>query len=83
MQDEHFKVQCFVLSTFSPSLRRSSEIVQHLEEYFSDMRNGFAAARAHRGSRGADRAVDQRSRSCAGMFPAWPASSSPEEIRMK
>src|SRR6201990_2322227 len=40
MRDEHFKVQMFRFVDVLASLRRSSDIVQHLNEYFADMRNG-------------------------------------------
>ncbi|HYY12814.1 MAG TPA: L-glutamate gamma-semialdehyde dehydrogenase, partial [Chthoniobacterales bacterium] len=42
MRDEHFKAQMFRFVDVLPSLRRSSDIVQHLEEYFADARNGHA-----------------------------------------
>ena len=42
MRDEHFKVQLFRFVDVLASLRRSGDIVQHLDEYFADMRNGFA-----------------------------------------
>src|SRR6266581_1553131 len=42
MRDEQFKVQMFRFVDVLPSLRKSGDIVQHLEEYFVDMRNGFA-----------------------------------------
>src|SRR5437763_2431835 len=42
MRDEHFKVQMFRFVEVLPSLRKSGDIVQHLEEYFAGMRNGFA-----------------------------------------
>src|SRR6266478_584899 len=41
MRDEQFKVQMFRFVDVLPSLRKSSDIVQHLEEYFAGMRNGF------------------------------------------
>src|SRR6266581_7808042 len=41
MRDERFKTQLFRFVAVLPSLRRSSEIIQHLEQYFSD--NGFHA----------------------------------------
>jgi RHH-type proline utilization regulon transcriptional repressor/proline dehydrogenase/delta 1-pyrroline-5-carboxylate dehydrogenase len=41
MRDEHFKVQMFRFVDVLASLRSSRDIVQHLEEYFADMRNGF------------------------------------------
>jgi RHH-type proline utilization regulon transcriptional repressor/proline dehydrogenase/delta 1-pyrroline-5-carboxylate dehydrogenase len=40
MRDEHFKVQMFRFVDVLASLRSSHDIVQHLEEYFADMRNG-------------------------------------------
>src|SRR6266403_2389632 len=39
MHDERFKVQLFRFVDVLPSLRRSREIIEHLNEYFSD--NGF------------------------------------------
>jgi RHH-type proline utilization regulon transcriptional repressor/proline dehydrogenase/delta 1-pyrroline-5-carboxylate dehydrogenase len=42
MRDEHFKVQMFRFVDVLASLHRGTDIVQHLEEYFTDMRNGFA-----------------------------------------
>src|SRR3954468_15954510 len=42
MRDEQFKVQLFRFVDVLASLRRSRDIVQHLEEYFAEMRNGFA-----------------------------------------
>jgi RHH-type transcriptional regulator, proline utilization regulon repressor / proline dehydrogenase / delta 1-pyrroline-5-carboxylate dehydrogenase len=42
MRDEQFKVQMFRFVEVLPSLRKSDDIVQHLEEYFAGMRNGFA-----------------------------------------
>src|SRR6266850_7335098 len=42
MRDEHFKVQMFRFVDVLASLRRSGDIVQHLQEYFAGMRNGFA-----------------------------------------
>ncbi|MEO5719957.1 MAG: proline dehydrogenase family protein, partial [Chthoniobacterales bacterium] len=42
MKDEHFKVQMFRFVDVLASLRNSHEIVRHLDEYFRDMRNGFA-----------------------------------------
>ncbi|PZR76034.1 MAG: L-glutamate gamma-semialdehyde dehydrogenase, partial [Chthoniobacterales bacterium] len=41
MRDEHFKVQMFRFVDVLASLRSSRDIVQHLHEYFADMRNGF------------------------------------------
>ena len=42
MHDERFKTQLFRFVAVLPSLRRSSEIIQHLEEYFSDSNDGFS-----------------------------------------
>jgi RHH-type transcriptional regulator, proline utilization regulon repressor / proline dehydrogenase / delta 1-pyrroline-5-carboxylate dehydrogenase len=44
MRDENFKVQVFRFVDVLPALRRSSEIVRHLDEYFTPApagRNGF------------------------------------------
>src|SRR5215469_17247012 len=41
MRDERFKTQLFRFVAVLPSLHRSSEIIQHLEEYFSDGNDGF------------------------------------------
>ena len=40
MRDEHFKVQMFRFVDVLASLRRPTDIVRHLGEYFADMRNG-------------------------------------------
>ena len=40
MRDEVFKVQMFRFVDVLASLRRSTDIVQHLNEYFAGMRNG-------------------------------------------
>jgi RHH-type proline utilization regulon transcriptional repressor/proline dehydrogenase/delta 1-pyrroline-5-carboxylate dehydrogenase len=42
MRDEDFKVQLFRFVDVLASLHRGTEIVQHLDEYFADMRNGYA-----------------------------------------
>lgn len=42
MHDERFKTQLFRFVAVLPSLRRSSEIIQHLEEYFSGNNDGFS-----------------------------------------
>src|SRR5882724_7253654 len=42
MHEERFKTQLFRFVAVLPSLRRSSEIIQHLEEYFSDSNDGFS-----------------------------------------
>src|SRR6266550_3958858 len=41
MHDERFKTQLFRFVAVLPSLRRSSEIIQHLEQYFSNTNDGF------------------------------------------
>ncbi|MGE5207960.1 MAG: proline dehydrogenase family protein, partial [Alphaproteobacteria bacterium] len=41
MGDERFKAQLFRFVAVLPSLRGSREIIQHLEEYFSDGEDGF------------------------------------------
>src|SRR5256884_3177398 len=43
IRDERFKTQLFRFVAVLPSLRRSSEIIQHLEQYFSNTNNGFHA----------------------------------------
>src|SRR3954469_10362888 len=42
MHDERFKTQLFRFVAVLPSLRRSSEIIQHLEEYFSGNNDAFS-----------------------------------------
>src|SRR6266480_4674031 len=42
MRDEHFKVQLFRFVDVLASLHRGTDIAQHLDEYFADMRNGYA-----------------------------------------
>jgi RHH-type proline utilization regulon transcriptional repressor/proline dehydrogenase/delta 1-pyrroline-5-carboxylate dehydrogenase len=42
MHDERFKTQLFRFVAVLPSLRSSSEIIQHLQEYFSDSNDGFS-----------------------------------------
>src|SRR3982750_3710111 len=42
MHDERFKTQLFRFVAVLPSLRHSSEIIEHLEEYFSDRNDGFS-----------------------------------------
>src|SRR6266404_2570458 len=42
MRDEHFKVQLFRFVDVLASLHRGADIVQHLDQYFADMRNGYA-----------------------------------------
>src|SRR5260370_20013257 len=43
MRSEQFKAQLFRFVDVLPSLRKSGDIVEHLDEYFTDMRNGFTA----------------------------------------
>src|SRR6516225_8135939 len=42
MRDERFKTQLFRFVAVLPSLQRSSEIIQHLKEYFSDSDDDFS-----------------------------------------
>src|SRR5262249_15808274 len=42
MHDERFKTQLFRFVAVLPSLRRSSELIQHLDEYFSNSGNDFS-----------------------------------------
>src|SRR5438132_4489766 len=42
MRDEHFKVQLFRFVDVLASLHRGTDIVQHHDEYFAGMRNGYA-----------------------------------------
>src|SRR3954467_13637032 len=42
MHDERFKTQLFRFVAVLPSLRRSGEIIQHLEEYFSGNNDAFS-----------------------------------------
>ncbi len=41
MRDEQFKGQLFRFVDVLPSLRGSGDIVEHLDEYFADVRDGF------------------------------------------
>src|SRR5881398_674953 len=41
MHDERFKTQLFRFVAVLPSLRRSSEIIEHLEQYFIDTNDGL------------------------------------------
>ena len=41
MRDERFKTQLFRFVAVLPSLRGSRDVIQHLEEYFSDEEDGF------------------------------------------
>src|SRR5881398_1969705 len=42
MRDEQFKLQLFRFVDVLPSLHGSREIVEHLEEYFANVHDGFA-----------------------------------------
>src|SRR5437899_13033574 len=42
MRDEHFNVQLFRFVDVLASLHRGTDIVQHFDEYFPGMRNGYA-----------------------------------------
>src|SRR4029450_10949661 len=42
MHDERFKTQLFRFVAVPPSLRGSSELIQHLQEYFSDSHDRFS-----------------------------------------
>ena len=81
MRDEHFKVQMFRFVDVLASLRSSRDIVQHLDEYFADMRNGFAAVPGHRPPCRRACFPGSPPRFCAGTSPAWRGNSSPGEIR--
>ena len=69
MRDEHFKVQMFRFVDVLASLRRGSDIVQHLDEYFADMRNGLRSVHPHRGV-----ARAHRHRFISGKFLRWNVS---------
>src|SRR5438105_264225 len=43
MRDERFKVQLFRFVDVLASLHRGTDIVQHLDEYFAEIRNGFGS----------------------------------------
>src|ERR1700686_3110905 len=83
MRDEHFKVQMFRFVDVLASLRRSGDIVQHLEEYFADMRDGFAPV-IHTGVRLA-RIVPWLSsmvlrRNVSGMARQFIAGKNPDDV---
>ncbi|MDP9253544.1 MAG: proline dehydrogenase family protein, partial [Verrucomicrobiota bacterium] len=83
MRDEHFKVQMFRFVDVLASLRSSGEIVQHLGEYFADMRNGFAPL-VHTGVRVA-RIVPWLSgfvlrRNVSGMARQFIAGKNPDDV---
>ena len=81
MHDERFKTQLFRFVAVLPSLHRSSEIIQHLEEYFSDGNDGFHPL-VSVGVRAARLVPWISGSSCGGMFPKRLASLLPDEIRM-
>jgi len=83
MRDEHFKVQMFRFVDVLASLRCSGDIVQHLGEYFADMRDGFAPV-IHTGVRLA-RIVPWLSsmvlrRNVAGMARQFIAGKNPDDV---
>src|ERR1700720_3174210 len=83
MRDEHFKVQMFRFVDVLASLRRSGDIVQHLGEYFADMRHGFAPV-IHTGVRLA-RIVPWLSsivlrRNVSGMARQFIAGKNPDDV---
>ncbi len=83
MRDEHFKVQMFRFVDVLASLRRSGDIVQHLGEYFADMRDGFAPV-VHTGVRLA-RIVPWLSsmmlrRNVSGMARQFIAGKNPDDV---
>ena len=83
MRDEHFKVQMFRFVDVLASLRRSGDIVQHLAEYFADMRDGLAPV-VHTGVRLA-RIVPWLSsmvlrRNVSGMARQFIAGKNPDDV---
>src|ERR1700675_2329895 len=83
MRDEHFKVQMFRFVDVLASLRRSGDIVQHLGEYFEDMRDGFAPV-IHTGVRLA-RIIPWLSsmvlrRNVSGMARQFIAGKNPDDV---
>jgi hypothetical protein len=72
---------CFALSpsAVTPTV---NEIIQHLEEYFSDSNDGFSPL-VGMGVRVARLVPWISAPVCGGMFPKWLASLLPDEIRMK
>jgi len=83
MRDEHFKVQMFRFVDVLASLRRSGDIVQHLGEYFADMRDGLAPV-VHTGVRLA-RIVPWLSsmvlrRNVSGMARQFIAGKNPDDV---
>src|SRR5438128_8132990 len=83
MRDEHFKAQMFRFVDVLPSLRRSGDIVQHLEEYFADGRNGYAplvktGVRAAKIAPWISAAVLRRN--IAGMARQFIAGKNPQDV---
>jgi RHH-type proline utilization regulon transcriptional repressor/proline dehydrogenase/delta 1-pyrroline-5-carboxylate dehydrogenase len=83
MRDEQFKVQMFRFVDVLASLRRSHDIVEHLEEYFAEMRNGFAPM-LHTGVRLAKVAPWVSSQllrwNVSGMARQFIAGKNPEDV---
>src|SRR2546430_10990346 len=80
MRDEQFKAQLFRFVDVLPSLRKSGDIVEHLDEYFADMRNGLTAF-IHTGVRLARIVPWVSGPVLRWNVPEWRANSSPEKIR--
>src|SRR5436190_14162342 len=83
MRDEHFKVQMFRFVDVLASLRNSRDIVQHLDEYFAGMRNGFVPF-LHTGIRAA-RAIPWLAApilrwNVSGMARQFIAGRNPEDV---
>src|SRR5438876_2252007 len=83
MRDEHFKVQMFRFVDVLAPLQRSSDMVQHLGEYFADTRDGFAPV-IHTGVRLA-RIVPWLSslvlrRNVSGMARQFIAGKNPDDV---
>ena len=85
MRVEHFKVQMFRFVDVLASLRRSGDIVQHLEEIFRGPRSmrGERFRREFHGLPCVSRASFRGSAVVLRLqrLAQWPASSSPEKIR--
>ena len=81
MRDEDFKVQMFRFVDVLPSLHRSRDIVQHLDEYFAEMRNGALLRTGVRVAKMAPwiSAFVLR-RNVAGMARQFIAGKNPQEV---
>jgi RHH-type proline utilization regulon transcriptional repressor/proline dehydrogenase/delta 1-pyrroline-5-carboxylate dehydrogenase len=81
MRDEDFKVQMFRFVDVLPSLHRSRDIVQHLDEYFAQMRNGALLRTGVRVAKMAPwiSAFVLR-RNVAGMARQFIAGKNPQEV---